>query len=271
MLIDWFTVGAQALNFVILVWLMKRFLFRPIVDVVAARDQRVAAELAGAKQKQLAAWQERDSFRQKNEGFDRDRDALVQKVKDAADHQGKQLLAAARQAAEVTRDKLQQAMLEEAAILKDAVANRAKREVFAIARKALADLATVSLEARVVEVFLRRLRELDDDAKAKLQQSVSATSEPALVRTAFELPADLRDEIQQGCNATFSMRVPIRFETAPDLVSGIEFRASGLKVAWSIDEYLHSLLEGVNELLSQQRAAGTPPPANNEAAHDHAR
>ena len=27
MLIDWFTVGAQALNFLILVWLMKRYLY----------------------------------------------------------------------------------------------------------------------------------------------------------------------------------------------------------------------------------------------------
>jgi len=37
MLIDWFTVGAQALNFIILVWLMKRFLYKPVQDAIAAR------------------------------------------------------------------------------------------------------------------------------------------------------------------------------------------------------------------------------------------
>jgi hypothetical protein len=51
MLIDWFTVGAQALNFLILVWLMKRFLYKPILNAVAEREKRIAAELADAAQK----------------------------------------------------------------------------------------------------------------------------------------------------------------------------------------------------------------------------
>jgi F-type H+-transporting ATPase subunit b len=51
MLIDWFTVGAQVLNFLILVWLMKRFLYQPILDAIDAREQRIAAELANAAAK----------------------------------------------------------------------------------------------------------------------------------------------------------------------------------------------------------------------------
>ena len=45
MLIDWFTVGAQTLNFVILVWLMKRYLYKPVLDAIDAREQRIASEL----------------------------------------------------------------------------------------------------------------------------------------------------------------------------------------------------------------------------------
>ncbi len=48
MLIDWFTVGAQALNFLILVWLMKRFLYKPILNAIDAREKKIAAELADA-------------------------------------------------------------------------------------------------------------------------------------------------------------------------------------------------------------------------------
>ena len=43
MLIDWFTVGAQLLNFLILVCLMKRFLYQPVLDAIAAREQKIAA------------------------------------------------------------------------------------------------------------------------------------------------------------------------------------------------------------------------------------
>jgi hypothetical protein len=48
MLIDWFTVGAQIVNFLILVWLLKRFLYKPILDAIDAREKRIAAELADA-------------------------------------------------------------------------------------------------------------------------------------------------------------------------------------------------------------------------------
>ena len=55
MLIDWFTVGAQALNFLVLVWLLKRFLYKPILNAVDAREKRIAAELADADAKKAAA------------------------------------------------------------------------------------------------------------------------------------------------------------------------------------------------------------------------
>ncbi len=54
MLIDWFTVGAQALNFFILVWLMKRFLYKPILDAINAREMLVAKQLAEASAKMNA-------------------------------------------------------------------------------------------------------------------------------------------------------------------------------------------------------------------------
>ena len=55
MLIDWFTVGAQAVNFIILVWLLKRYLYKPILNAVDAREKRIAAELADADAKKTEA------------------------------------------------------------------------------------------------------------------------------------------------------------------------------------------------------------------------
>ena len=77
MLIDWFTVGAQALNFLILVWLMKRFLYKPILHAIEEREKRIAAELANADKKKAEAQKESDEFKRKNEEFDRQRAALL--------------------------------------------------------------------------------------------------------------------------------------------------------------------------------------------------
>ncbi|MDP3428826.1 MAG: F0F1 ATP synthase subunit B, partial [Desulfomicrobium sp.] len=57
MLIDWFTVGAQVVNFLVLVWLMKRFLYKPILGAIDAREERIAKELADGQRMQAEAAQ----------------------------------------------------------------------------------------------------------------------------------------------------------------------------------------------------------------------
>ena len=72
------------------------------------------------------------------------------------------------------------------------------------------------------------------------------------MRSAFDLPAEQRAAIQNALNETFSAEIHVRFETAPDLVSGIEITTNGQKVAWSIGDYLASLEKGVGELLKEK-------------------
>src|SRR5664279_2821162 len=252
MLIDWFTVGAQAINFIILVWLLKRFLYKPILDAVDARERRVATELADADAKKAEALKERDEFQHKNEEFDQQRTALLSKATEEAKAERQRLIGEARQAADALSAKRQETLRSDAHNLGEAISRRTRQEVFAIARKALTDLATTSLEERLAEVFTRRLREMNGNAKAGLAEAFESPSDPAVVRSAFDLPAEQRTAIQNALNETFSANIRIRFETAPDLVSGIELTANGQKVAWSIADYLASLEKGVDELLKKQ-------------------
>jgi len=252
MLIDWFTVGAQALNFLILVWLMKRFLYKPILHAIDEREKRIAAELANADKKKAEAQKESDEFKHKNEELDQQRAALLSKATDEAKAERQRLLDEARKAAAALSSKRQETLRNEEHNLHQAISRRTQQEVFAIARKALTDLATTSLEERLGEVFTRRLREMDGKAKAGLAESLKTASDPALVRSAFDLPAEQRAAIQNALNETFSAEIHIRFETAPDLISGIELTTNGQKVAWSIADYLVSLEKGVYELLKEK-------------------
>ena len=251
MLIDWFTVGAQTLNFLVLVWLMKRFLYKPILHAIDTREQRIATELANADAKKAEARQERNEFRDKNEELDRQRAALLSKATEEAQAQHERLLDETRQAVAALRSKQQEALRSEQQNLHQALIRRTQQEVFAIARQVLTDLAGTSLEERLGEVFTRRLREMDDKAKVGLAEALKTTSEtePAIVRSGDDLPAEQRAAIQKAVNDTFSADIDLWFMTAPDLIGGIELTANGQKVAWSIADYLASLENGVNELL----------------------
>ena len=251
MLIDWFTVAAQVVNFLILVWLMKRFLYKPILRAIDEREKRIATELANADKKKAEAQKESDDFKHKNEEFDKQRAALLSKATDEAKAERQRLLDEARKDAAALSSKLQEALRDQEHTLHQAISRRTQQEVFAITRKTLTDLATVSLEERLGEVFTRRLREMDAQAKAGLAQALKTASDPALVRSAFDLPAQQRAAIQNALNETFSADIHVRFETAPDLISGIELSTNGQKVAWSIADYLMSMEKSVDELLKE--------------------
>jgi F-type H+-transporting ATPase subunit b len=255
MLIDWFTVGAQALNFIILVWLLKRFLYKPILNAVDAREKRIAAELADADKKTAEAQRERDDFQRKNELFDQQRAALLSKATDEANTERLRLLDGARKAADELQKKRQETLRSDAKTLTDSIYRQTQLEVFAIARKALTALAGASLEERMTAIFIDRLHAMDAQTKDKLTKALGTTSEPSILRSAFDLPPDQRAAIQKAINDSFSMEVPLRFETAPDLIGGIELTSNGQKVAWSIAEYLTALERGIDELLKKKDKA----------------
>jgi F-type H+-transporting ATPase subunit b len=255
MLVDWFTVGEQALNFLILVWLMKRFLYKPILHAIDEREKRIAAELADADAKKAEAQKERDEFRLKNEKFDQERAALLSRAMDEAKAERQRLFDEARKAAAALSSKRQEALRIDAYNLNQAIIRRTQQEVFAIARQALSDLAGTSLEERMVDTFVRRLGELNGEQKGLLTSPLKGSPSPVIVRTTFELPPAQRAPIEAAINDVLGAQIPIQFGTTPDLISGIELVANGQKVAWSIADYLASLEKGVEELLKEKDRA----------------
>lgn len=294
MLIDWFTVAAQIINFLILVWLLKRFFYRPILDALDAREKRIASDLAAAAEKEHVAEAERNRFQQKNEEFDRRLGELLAAAADEARAERKRLLAAAHTDAEELRRRRHKAQRREYQALRHTIEQRTCAEVFAIARKALADLADTTLEAHMAEAFIRRMRSLDPEEKASLaaavgiftargelrhETTIAGISSPSradgtgsgeiTIRSAFELPAAQQEAIAAAIRETVHGEILLHFEPEPNLISGIELVASGYKVAWSIAGYVASLEEEVGKLLDaagavESRAASSPADAERQ-------
>ncbi|MGV8935072.1 MAG: DUF2934 domain-containing protein [Gallionellaceae bacterium] len=252
MLIDWFTVAAQVVNFLILVWLLKRFLYHPILAALDAREKKIAKLLADADAKKAEAIKEQEDYKHKNDEFEQQRTTLMKQATAEAKTEKLRLQDEARQAAEVLLAKRQETLRNEANNLNQALSHQVRTEVFSIARKTLSDLATTEIEERMVDVFILRLHEMNEQAKNSLGEALTRNQEPALLRSAFDLPEAQRTKIQNVLNVTFSAEIKLQFETAPELINGIELSSNGLKVAWSITDYLASLQKNVADLLQEQ-------------------
>src|SRR5471032_941980 len=216
--IDWFTVLAQATNFLVLIWLLKRFLYRPVLAAIDAREQAVAAALADATAAGAQAKSERDTYQQ--------RGAQLEQATEQAGVEGQRLRDQARQEAEAARAAQQAALQADARLNAAALALRAQQAVFAISRKVLADLAGADLEEGAVGAFLRQLAQLPAQQRDTLAAALRDTASPGWVRSAFALPQAQRDAIEAALRQLSGGAVALRYDTSPDLLAGIELTRS---------------------------------------------
>ena len=253
MKIDWFTVIAQVVNFLILAGLLWHFLYKPILKAIDEREKKIAAQLADAEAKKAEANKEQEDFKQKNETFDKEKKDLTDKAVAESKEERNKLLEQARKDAATLSEKLEQASKEAQVNLNHEIAQNTRQQVFAITRKALTDLASVGLEEQSANMFIGRLTTLNEDEKKQFTDAFKSNANPILVRSAFDLPVKQQDEIKDAVNRILSAAPQFQFKTNPELISGIEISANGYKLAWSISEYLDSLEESIPVI-----AKGTP-------------
>ena len=250
--IDWFTVGAQALNFVILVWLLKRFLYQPILNGLDTREQKISLILSDAQHTQSEAEALRTEFEQKTQQIDQQRNVIVKSALQEANKEREQLFDKAQQAADDMLKKRLESLQSELQNLQQDIVRKNIQEVYAISRKTLIDLAGLDIEQAMLDRLLQRLNDLKPDQYAELIGALDRTNNEVAVRSAFALSSEQQQSIQQCLQNKFSSQSdkPIRlaFSLVPELINGIELRLSGWKLAWSANNYLQSLQHKVSEL-----------------------
>jgi F-type H+-transporting ATPase subunit b len=254
MLIDWFTVGAQSLNFVILVWLMKRFLYQPILNAIDAREKSIADELTRADTISQQAKQEKISYESKNLDFDHQREQLIAEATEAANSERQRLLEVARKTAEALETKQQKALQNKMQALHDTIRQAVQKQLFAMAKNALRDLAAVDIESQIVAVFTQQLRDINNDQKSALQAALKATQ--LTVLSSNVLSPDQQSSIATALDELLDKKEPgknnqLLFEQSTDLIGGIELQANGFKIGWSIAEYLHTLESSLAEQIDK--------------------
>ncbi len=255
MLVDWFTFAAQTLNFLILVWLLKRLLYQPILDAIDARENRIAGQIADADASKREAQTQRAEFLAKNEQFDQQRTELLNQAHQEAATERSRLMEEARHDAEALRTQRREELSLELHDLRQDITKRSQSEIFAIARKVLAELAGITLETRICEVFLDRLRALDGATREQLGKALGDSFAIVQVRSAFDLLPQQRERIQQALGEILAADVQAHFSTKPDLFSGIELVVNSHKLAWGLADYLIALQNSIDELPLERLGA----------------
>lgn len=245
--INWFTVIAQVINFLILVWLLKRFLYKPILKAIDERESKIATQLKEAQSKKAEAKKEQDDFQQKNVTFDQQKKERTDKVVSEAAEERQKLLDQARNDAAALAKQLALAAKEQQHNQQLEITRKIKEEVLTISRKALADLASVGLEEQLIQAFIKRLKSLKDEELKQMKAAFTATADALLVRSAFALSEDQQNALKQAIDEVLAADTTLKFEETPALIGGIELSTHEYKIAWSISEYLRAFEESISK------------------------
>ncbi|MGO9147188.1 MAG: hypothetical protein ACLQDF_12530 [Desulfomonilia bacterium] len=250
--IDWFVLLAQIINFLILVFLLKYFLYNRILGAIDARESRIASQFSEAERLKAQAQQSADAYDEKNRELKDKAEELMNQAQKASEHEKEQLMDKVREEVDQVRRRWYETLSREKKAFLEDLRRRAGTYIYDTIRHVLADMANEDLEERMVQVFTERIREMSQEQQDKLKDSLKAGGSLIVVRSAFALIPDQKKRIEEAIRPYVAPKVPIRYEVSGAIGAGIEMMAHGYKVSWSIEDYLASLEEMFVRALKEE-------------------
>lgn len=251
MLIDWFTVMAQIINFVILVALLKRFLYRPILRAMDERERQIAEQMDSAEQAKASAVLQREEYRQKNENLDRQLAERLQEIDLQVTRERDKKLDEARIEADAIVSRRRELLKRDSLEFEGQFQQELGKAVCAAADRILQDLSGIDLESRIIEVFLDRL-------PSEIRQRKESASS-LIVQSAYPIQPDQKQQMIRMIRSNLGGTAEIKFNQDPNLLCGIQLSWDDQTITWSLSQHLSSLRNLLTEagtLPAEQPAEG---------------
>jgi len=240
MTIDWWTLGLQAVNFLVLVWLLKRFLFQPVRQVIERREALSAESASKLEEDRQAALAAQADYAAKAADLAKARLKLREEVLGETARDRERIVANARAEASEISDAARSAVAEErqraVADLKVEIAGLAGDMAAKLLAKAAPDIDDTAF-LQQLEAKLAGLGQAELERMRKADAADSAGSHGAAVVTARPLAEEAREQWRRRIAGALGAEVEIGFGTDPDLIAGAElhFGNATVKAAWAAE------------------------------------
>lgn len=246
MQIDWTTFVLQIVNFLVLLWILTRFLYRPVLDVLARRQAAVERTLTQARETEARAAELRTQF----EGR-------------LAEWEAEKAAARARLEAELAAERLRQMQVLERALAEERervaaqethrreellheLEARAVDQARRFATRLLSRLADPHLEARLVDLFVEELAGLPEEPLAGLRAAVQVPQACAVVTSAHPLDEGQRSRLRDALAGRLGHAFPVEFGQDGQLLAGLRVSVGPWQLGLSLADELAAFAAAAN-------------------------
>jgi len=234
-------------NFLILVWILKRFLYRPVKDVLERRRRRVEETTAGAERLHAEAEAMRAQYETRLGDWEaerqRAREKLQEEFREERAHQMESLQN------ELERERERSRILEERRC-EEAARKMEQRAVTLGSRfagRVLSQAATPELEARLLELLLEQLPGMPEERREQLDAVFAERNVPVQVSSAYRLSEDQRRTVQETLSATVDQPVQCTYEEDPALLAGLRITLGPLVLRANLADELQFFRDAAHE------------------------
>ncbi len=239
MAIDWFTTGAQIINFLILVWLLKKLLFRPIISAMERREQGLASRLQHVEKQMNEAQALKKQYENHLQQHKIENDKILLQVRQQVETEKAESLLRLNEDMQQKKNQFEADMNREQQELGPLISRTIAEKSLKLSHKILTRLADQNLEQRIIDHFLQHLSDLPENEKVLLRQALTEDN-PVSVITHFQLDSATRQQVQTWFD-DFSPGSRLLFEQRDYLVCGIALEVGGRSWEWNVDRYLSEL------------------------------
>lgn len=259
MQIDWLTVGAQIVNFLVLVWLLQRFLYRPVILAMARREERVENRLSEAKSAREQVEADAERLRRERQALEDAREDVLKAARRAAADLRTRLEDEIREDMEARRRAWLAHLEEDRHVFADRLRRQAGHQVIDIVGRVLRDFAGGDLAARVADTFQDRLAGLETGERERLAEAARRAEKPALVESSLALADAARSRITRSVRDCVARDIEIDYSEDADLLVGIRLTIGVQTVEWSAKAFLDRLGTTMDEVVESATRPGDAP------------
>ena len=216
--IDWFVLFCQVFNFLLLVYLLKRFLYGRIIKAMDDREAKIAARFAEAEELKVKANEAAQLYEKRNQSLNEAKEQMLNEATMAADAKRKELMEKVREEVDQVKARWQDMLIREHDAFFYDLRQRAAKQLYATARKALRDLADADLEDRIVDEFLRRIKALDEEKSIQIRKAISGCGNKVIIQSAFNISASRQAQIEEVLKKQITNGFTIRYLEQPEIV-----------------------------------------------------
>ncbi len=232
---DLFTFIATIVNFIILVVLLRIFLYDRVLQAVRKRQEKIHAKWEDAEEEKRQAGEEKKRYARQAEELSKKEQAILEQKQQEAESRRKEMLRDAKKEFEEKKEQWQRSLDRKEKSLANVIRENITAEVVTLTRRIVGDLADADLKTKIAELFVRKLRNIDRDEKEKIRRELRE-NEGLTVNSSFALSQEQKQNIRAALG--LDEKSVVEFTKKEDGVLGLELVSGDRVYAWHVDDYL---------------------------------